>query len=88
MVDLQEVNMERQMEPAQLVAEELRRGALADRELTDDLQQALDRHCANLAGLVQSLQASGRDRQAIRDLVAVMLRSYEEDLIQVLGKNE
>lgn len=76
------------MEPSQLVAEELQRGALAKRELTDDLQQALVRHCTNLAALVQSLQASGRDREAIRDLVATMLRSYEQDLIQVLEKSE
>lgn len=76
------------MEPSQLVAEELKRGTLAERELTDDLQQALARHCASLAMLVQSLQASGRDREVIRNLVATMLRSYEEDLIQVLEKSE
>lgn len=76
------------MEPAQLVAEELRRGALGELELTGDLQQALVRHCANLAALVQSLQASGRDREAIRNLVATMLRTYEEDLITVLGESE
>ncbi|MBV0892860.1 hypothetical protein KTN05_13515 [Paracoccus sp. Z118] len=76
------------MEPAQLVAEELKRGTLGERELTADLQQALERHCSNLVTLVQSLHASGRDRDAIRELVAVMLRSYEDDLIQVLGKDE
>lgn len=76
------------MEPSQLVAEELKRGTLAERELTDDLQQALARHCANLAVLVQSLQASGRDREVIRNLVATMLRGYEEDLLQVLEKGE
>lgn len=76
------------MKPAQLVADELSRGALADRNLSEDLQDALDRHCASLAALVESLQRSGRDREAIRGLVAVMLRSYEEDLIQVLEKNE
>lgn len=76
------------MDAAQLVADELKRGALGELPLTGDLQQALDRHCASLAALVGSLQASGRDRDAIRDLVAVMLRSYEEDLIAVLGKSE
>lgn len=76
------------MESAQLVAEELSRGSLADRKLSAHLQQALDRHCTSLASLVESLQSSGRDREAIRSLVAVMLRSYEEDLIQVLEKSE
>ena len=76
------------MEPAQLVAEELKRGSLADLKLSADLQQALDRHCTNLVGLVESLQSSGRDRDAIRALVAMMLRSYEEDLIEVLEKSE
>ena len=76
------------MEPAQLVAEELRRGSLAERELTEDLRQALDRHCMNLAALVGSLQASGKDRGAISGLIDLMLRSYEEDLIQALGKGE
>lgn len=76
------------MEPSQLVAEELKRGTLAERELTDDLQQALARHCASLSVLVQSLQASGRDREVIRNLVATMLRSYEEDLLLVLEKSE
>ena len=75
------------MEPEQLVAEELRQGSLGDLQLSADLQQALDRHCANLATLVESLQNSGRDREAIRNLVAVMLRSYEDDLMQILEKS-
>lgn len=76
------------MEPAQLVVEELRRGFLADMKLSAELQQALDRHCASLAALVESLQSSGRDQDDVRSLVAVLLRSYEDDLLQVLEKSE
>lgn len=76
------------MESAQLVAEELRRGSLAGMKLSADLQQALDRHCGSLATLVESLRSSGRDREALRSLVAVLLRSYEDDLLQVLEKSE
>ena len=76
------------MEPAQLVAEELRQGSLPDLKLSADLQRALERHCVSLTSLVESMQNSGRDREAIRALVAVMLRSYEDDLLQVLEKSE
>ena len=76
------------MEPAQLVAEELGQGSLPDLKLSADLQRALERHCASLTSLVESMQNSGRDREAIRALVAVMLRSYEDDLLQVLEKSE
>jgi hypothetical protein len=80
--------MERRMEPEQLVAEELRQGSLGSLKLSADLQNALDRHCANLATLVTSLENSGRDREAIRSLVGMMLRSYEDDLLHILEKSE
>jgi hypothetical protein len=76
------------MEPAQIVTEELRLGSLGDRALSKELQQALDRHCASLAALVGSLQKSGKDRGAICALVATMLRSYEDELIQALEESE
>lgn len=75
------------MDAGQLV-EELRQGVLASRDLTTDLQQALDRHCAQLAALALSLQGNGTDRTTIRELVTKLLKSYEEDLIRVLEKND
>lgn len=76
------------MEHAQMVASELSQGRLADRTLSADLQQALDRHCESLVALVSSLEESGKDLSLIRALVTTMLRSYEEELIQALEGRE
>lgn len=76
------------MEPAQMIADELGQGRLADRTISAELQQALDRHCESLVTLVSSLQKSGKDRSIIRALVATMLRSYEEELIRALEESK
>lgn len=72
------------MEAHKVVAEELDRGLPQWKDLPEDLQPALERHCANLVGLVASLRAAGRDHDDIRALVSELLRSYGADLIAVL----
>lgn len=74
------------MEASQVLAAELDR-SLQMGELTE-LRRALEHHCENLAGLVSSLRAAGRDHDEIRVLVGELLRSYEADLVAVLESGQ
>lgn len=72
------------MEARLVVAEELDRGLPQWKTLPAELRPALERHCDNLAGLVASLRAAGRDHEDIRVLVSELLRSYGADLVAAL----
>lgn len=72
------------MEAKRVVAEELDRGLPQWKNLPAELRPALEQHCENLAGLVASLRAAGRDHESIRVLVAELLRSYGADLVSAL----
>ena len=76
------------MEESQVLAAELDRGLQKWESLPSELLRALEHHCENLAGLVSSLRAAGRDHDEIRALVGELLRSYEADLVAVLESGQ
>ena len=73
------------MTAEQLVMAELQRGPLQNYPLPEQLKAALQRHCTHLIGLVASLQVAGQDAALIRAMVGDLLKSYEIDLMHVLG---
>jgi hypothetical protein len=68
----------------QVVNEEVARGSLAGDAVPGDLKPAFERHQENLVQLVMSLEAAGKDRQTIRNLVATLLKAYEDDLLAII----
>lgn len=50
------------------------------RGLPDEMLPALERHHANLLGLVEAMQAAGFRSETVRDTLRGLMCSYEADL--------
>lgn len=68
----------------QVVNEEVARRTFAGPAVPEDLRPAFDRHRTNLVQLAMSLETAGKDSHTIRNLVASLLKSYEDDLLALI----
>ena len=56
----------------------------ADIEIPEALQESLQRHRENLAGLVANLQSVGVSEAQIEASISVIVESYKEELLRAI----
>lgn len=72
--------------PDRFVEAEARRLAPLVADLPPILRDSVARHLRHLEGLVRSMAAAGQEPARIRSSLRMLLRLYEADLAQALGR--